>query len=145
MMGEGVDEKFSQKYHDVSKSTKHPKTLTELKINRKKLKQSKSFSHFTTFSYLLLQLIIFSCAFLLNSSPLQASAISDNEVQDGTKIPLAIIDDGEVDEISPIDDLEDSEEEENEHNRQLRSTDHYLRSLRSSTNDHYLRSLRAAE
>ena len=80
MMDEGVDGKFSNKYHDVSKSTKHPKTLTELKTNRKKLKQSKSFSHFTTFSYLLLQLIIFSCAFLLNSSPLQASAISGNDL-----------------------------------------------------------------
>ena len=79
-MDEGVDGKFSHKLHDASKSTKHPKTLTELKTNRKKLKQSKSFSHFTTFSYLLLQVIVFSCSFLLNLSPLQASAISGNEL-----------------------------------------------------------------
>merc|ERR1712226_1571025 len=143
MMEEGVNGKLNNQKQDASKIIKRRTTSNDLNTNHQKLKASKSFSQFSTFSYLLLQLVAFSCTILSNSLPLQASALSENEVQEGSKVPIAIIEDGNVNEYSQIVDLQDFEEEDDDHYRQLRSTDHYLRSLRSPANDHYLRSLRA--
>ena len=76
MMEEGDDGNFSLKKKDVSESLKHQKTSNNLKTKRQKLKQSKSFSNFSHFSYLLLQLIVFSFTIAHYSSTLHAASAS---------------------------------------------------------------------